>query len=199
MKQITIKLNDGTEITAQVDEDEFAKFNKAVTLSQNTLCASAMALTSRARTGYERVKLGENYYTSAHELYYSPREEEQGSNSGCSDELFKRGNYVNDEQLFDDRDRARVLHDRLEQWQALNDEPVDWSNLKEKNVWYIEYDYTAQSIIACYTLSVRPVGTLGFSTHAKAQEAIDVFRDELMWYFTEYRSRLDEPIHSNKT
>jgi hypothetical protein len=26
-----------------------------------------------------------------------------------------------------------------------------------------------------------------------ADEARDIFRDELMWYFTEYRQRLDEP------
>lgn len=170
MKDVKIII-DGKEYTAQMSDEQVKE----------------IARPKRARTGYERVKLRDTYYSakcSDHGI--------RDTNALGDRENYKKGDYVNDKKLHDDRERARELHDRLEQWQALNDEPVDWGNLKEKNVWYIEYDYTAQNIIACYTLSIRPVGTLGFSTHAKAQEAIDVFRDELMWYFTEYRSRLDE-------
>ncbi len=169
MKELILKAG-GQEITVYAEESELAKLIKP----------------ERARTGYERVAESEIYYHvgrsrgGACDFYYS-----------FDTSNYTNGDYVNDLNLFKDRERARVLHDRLVQWQALNDEPVDWGDTKIKK-WYIEYDYTAQSIIACYTLSVRPVGTLGFSTHEKAQEAIEVFRDELMWYFTKYRLRLDE-------
>ena len=165
-------------------------------LSQNTLCASVTALTSRARTGYERVKIGEHYYTSAHDSCYSPREEERDSNSGYSDDLFERGDYVNDARLYNDRERARVLHNRMEQWQALNDEPVDWGN-KHASKYRIRFDCTYMDLFIDGTI-IRDLGVVYFSNAKKAEEAIEVFRDDLMRYYTEYRSRLDEPKRKTK-
>lgn len=171
MKDVKIII-DGKEYTAQMSDEQVKE----------------IAQQERTRTGYERVKLGERFYTSAHEPCHSPQVEERKLSTRNA--LFERGDYVNDEQLFYDRDRARVLHDRLEQWQALNDEPVDWGNNKPK--YHIQFDYQQKEICmsgACYT---RDEGVVYFTTFEKAQEAIEVFRDELMWYFTEYRSRLDE-------
>lgn len=39
---------------------------------------------------------------------------------------------------------------------------------------------------------MRLPNTIYFATKEKAEEAIEVFRDELLWYFTEYVQRLDE-------
>ena len=99
---------------------------------------------------------------------------------------------MNDEQLYNDRDRARVLHDRMEQWQALNDKPVDWDN-NNKPKFEIKFDYQQNKLKVDCEYVCRSVDAVYFSTYKKANEAIEAFRDELMWYYTEYRSRLDEP------
>ena len=167
MKQITIKLDDGAEIKAQVDESELAKLVRP----------------ERVLTGYERGANGELYYAMSINgiaEYYTSDDKS----------TFVRGNYVNDRQLCQDRFRARVLRDRLEQWQALNDEPVSWGDGSVKYTILYSYKYNDLDVNSWY--ENRYVGAVYFSTAAKAQEAIEVFRDELMWYFTEYRSRLDE-------
>ena len=180
MKEIKLQI-DGQEIIVHVDESELARLIKPER--------------TRARTGYERVKFGEHYYTSAHEPCHSPQVEER--DLSARNVLFERGDYVNDEQLFYDRDRARVLHDRMEQWQALNDKPVDWGN-NNKPKFEIKFDYQQNKLKVDCEYVCRSVDAVYFSTYKKAEEAIDVFRDELMWYYTEYRSRLDEPERKTK-
>ena len=51
MKQITIKLDDGTEVTAQVDESDFTKLNKVTTLSQNELYANVIVFFIKGANG----------------------------------------------------------------------------------------------------------------------------------------------------
>ena len=179
MKQITIKLNDGAEVVAQVSESDFTKLNKVTTV-----------FSSRARTGYERVKPKKHYYASTRDYYCSAEREEMGT--GLDADLFNKGDYINDEKLYNDRERARVLHDRLEQWQALNDESVDWDDTTVSK-YRICFDYWDYQIDCVATIYSREEGVIYFSTSQKAQEALEVFRDDLMWYYTEYRSRLDEP------
>ena len=141
----------------------------------------------RARTGYERVDNEEKYY--AHGMYVSPIRCESDDER---DEIhFFRGDYVNDKYLFYDRDRAHELHNRLEQWQALNDKPVNWGN-NNKPKFEIRFDYQENRLAIVADFVYRVANTVYFSTYKKAEEAIDVFRNELMWYYTEYRSRLDE-------
>lgn len=171
MKDVKIII-DGKEYTAQMSDEQVKEIAKQ----------------ERARTGYERVDVEQTYYardTSVPSISFEYYNEHDNEN-------FANGNYVNDQKLFKDRFRARVLHDRLEQWQALNDAPVDWGDKKIDDRWQIYYDYLDNEINAWSDEAQRGIGTVHFSTREKAQEAIEVFRDELMWYFTEYRSRLDE-------
>ena len=173
MKQITIKLilDNGSEITAYTDKSELAKLNEP----------------QRPRTGYERVKGNELYYAistnNIHSFY-------DGKDSFPLD-MFNSGDYVNDKQLCQDRLRAKILFNKLEQWQALNDAPVDWGDTLPSKYWIV-YDYACASFRVELCTYTRIIGGIYFSTRKKAEEAIEVFRDELIWYFTEYRSRLDE-------
>ena len=170
MKEIKLQI-DGTEITAQVDESELARLIKP----------------ERARTGYERVDDGRLCYVIVLNGTDSYFERDRFTNNA-----FNNGNYVNDEQLCKDRYRARVLHDRMEQWQALNDKPVDWGD-RDLVKYIISYDYRHNELCGDSWNDTRFMGVVCFSTEDKANEAIEAFRDELMWYYTEYRSRLEEP------
>lgn len=98
--------------------------------------------------------------------------------------------------LLEDENNARA--DRLlrqpRQWQALNDKPIsveDWNN-ESKKKWFIIYSYSSEEMYAEYYYIMRLPNTIYFATKEKAEEAIKVFEDELLWYFTEYVQRLDE-------
>ena len=83
---------------------------------------------------------------------------------------------------------------QLRQWQALNDKSIsveDWNN-ESKKKWFIIYSYSSEEMYAEYYYIMRLPNTIYFATKEKAEEAIKVFEDELLWYFTEYVQRLDE-------
>lgn len=98
--------------------------------------------------------------------------------------------------LLEDENNARAdrLLRHLRQWQAQNDEPIsveDWNN-ESKKKWFIIYSYSSEEMYAEYYYIMRLPNTIYFATKEKAEEAIEVFKDELIWYFTEYVQRLDE-------
>lgn len=98
--------------------------------------------------------------------------------------------------LLEDENDARAdrLLRQLRQWQALNDKPIsveDWNN-ESKKKWFIIYSYSSEEMYAEYYYIMRLPNTIYFATKEKAEEAIKVFEDELLWYFTEYVQRLDE-------
>ena len=73
------------------------------------------------------------------------------------------------------------------QWQALNDEPVDFNN----NKYYISYNLLLKDFRIFYDDVVKS-DEIYFSSKEKAEEALEVFKDELEWYYTEFYRRLDE-------
>ena len=81
---------------------------------------------------------------------------------------------------------------QLRQWQAQNDEPIsveDWNNESKKSgLLYIVLKKCTQSIIILCDYLIQYISP----PKKKAEEAIEVFKDELIWYFTEYVQRLDE-------
>ena len=170
MKNIKIIIDD-KEYMAQLSDEQVETLTKS----------------NCTRTGYERVEDGRLCYV----MTIRDASEHFDSRGDLNNTAFNNGNYVNDERLCQDRFRARLLHDRLEQWQALNDEPVNWGDFRPK--YRIEYDYYDKRLLVIANGSSRTAGAVYFSNDEKTQEAIEVFRDELMWYYTEYRSRLDEP------
>lgn len=142
----------------------------------------------RPRTGYERVNKKQEYYTTYNDFYDDISEE----NAQEDDENYSVGNYYSDEQFAADIARAETLMRRMRQWQALNDEAVDWRDVR-KEKYCLSYDYDMRTITIGERNDNRSLFDIYFSTGEKAEEALDIFHDELMWYFTEYRQRLDEP------
>lgn len=159
---------DGKEYNVQLSEADVAEIEKP-------------------RTGYEREKDGKCFFaTNYDEAISFPV-----TNDSRDDYHYNAADYYTDKELASGNARAETLMRRLRQWQALNDKPVDWQNYDGK--WHIAYEYTDKKPVAKWMCSSRNIGGIYFSSEEKAQEAIEVFKDELIWYFTEYRQRLDEP------
>ncbi len=143
---------------------------------------------TKPKTGYERVDEGVEYYYNSNGIEcfcYADMD------NGLDDELYSAANYYNDKSIAKNNARADTLMRRLRQWQALNDAPVDWGNDNHKYYIYFsceERQFGINSNRKCHRL-----GSIYFSSEEKAFEAVNAFHDELLWYFTEYQQRLDEP------
>ena len=144
----------------------------------------------RSRTGYERVEVEETYY-----LVEVDDEITNMKHNGQLDrDCYDVGNYYSNKTIAKNNARADRLLRHLRQWQAQNDEPIsveDWNN-ESKKKWFIIYSYSSEEMYAEYYYIMRLPNTIYFATKEKAEEAIEVFKDELIWYFTEYVQRLDE-------
>ena len=169
------------EVTITIDGEEYIARPKNETVTAE-----------KPKTGYERVGKCETYYAQDECCMvdsYVDDEDELGIDD------YKAANYYNRIDLAENIVRADTLMRKLRQWQALNDEPVDWSDTDTRE-YYVWYDYYDSEFRIGSTFSVRHIGQIYFTSEEKAQEAIEVFKDELTWYFTEYMQRLDEPKHN---
>ena len=165
---------DGKEYTVQMKDKDI----KAVT---------------RPKTGYTFVDEGDYYYSV--NVYDKVRRSMSSSNETESDmdepDLYNIGNYYSDYQLALDIARADKLYRRLRQWQALNDKPVDYWNDSGLPKYSIFYSHRNKSIVIEPNYNCETFGTIHFSSSDVAEVAIEEFKDELIWYFTKFKQRLD--------
>ena len=170
--KVTINAN-GTTIQAEISEEQLKE----------------LGLIEEQPTGYERVKKGDVYYFN---ITRSETVAEVECNRRIDEGRYDTGNYYSDKTIAENNARADRLQRCLRQWQAQNDEPIsveDWNN-ESKKKWFIIY--SSEEMYAEYYYIMRLPNTIYFATKEKAEEAIEVFKDELIWYFTEYVQRLDE-------
>ena len=143
----------------------------------------------RSRTGYERVKKGEMYYVinTKDDSMMNIKE----FNDETDEQCYNIGNYYNDKIIAENNARADRLLCCLRQWQALNDRAINWKN-KNIRKYTIRYDYAMNMFNVIPNFCERCLNDVYFTTRETAQRAINVFKVELEWYFTQYKQRLDE-------
>lgn len=130
------------------------------------------------KTGWERVKPSQYYcYISGGGLVAAEEEERDESD----DLYYVNGNYFADRDLANDQARAIELWLRIKRWAAEHCKPerifkIAWSD-KKIRVWR--------------TLGSREAFGVYFDTEAHAEQCVEEFRDDLLWYFTECRDRMD--------
>ena len=66
---------------------------------------------------------------------------------------------------------------------------LNWNDDMQRK-YYIYYSYDIKLLMVDYAETERDFGVIYFDSEEIAQEAIDVFLDELVWYFTEYKDGL---------
>ena len=142
--------------------------------------------------GYERVDEYESYFID--DTINDGYEVIGDEGTLVNNLYYNNGNYYNDKSIVENNARADRLLRQLRQWQALNDKPISQSDWEDngKNKWCILYSYGAEKLYVDYFHYIRLHNAIYFTTKEKAEEAIEVFKDELIWYFTEYVQRLDE-------
>lgn len=172
--QVTINAN-GKSIKAEITEEQ----------------AKILGLVEdKPKTGYERVDEDEGYFVDdtindGHEVL--------GGGALVNNLYYINGNYYNDKSIVENNARADRLLRQLRQWQASHDKAITLTDWKTNtNKYKIKYNYVDNCPFVCIERNLRDPNIVYFSSNKKAEDAIEVFKDELIWYFTEYVQRLDE-------
>ena len=159
---------DGKEIEVQISEESLEK------------------LTNKRTTGYERVRYGSTYYTGNCSTVKTFEER-----SECFDsEAYESGNYYSDPDVAANNVRADKLMRQLRRFAVENRKSdIVWTD-KNQSKYYLWYDYQSKEIYITSNMTYRNFGEIYFDTKEVAELAIETFKAELLWYFTEYRDSL---------
>ena len=183
--KVELKVNDKS-VQAEIPEEQLKETVLFEQLKKLGL------IEDKPKTGYERREECNNkkyYFVNTIDLVI------ENENTVLFDQnRYDVGNYYSDKTIAENNARADRLLRQLRQWQAQNDEPIsveDWED-NDKDKWCIMYGYGAEELYVNWFYSVRLHNVIYFKSREKAEEAIEAFRDELLWYFTEYVQRLDE-------
>lgn len=172
--QVELKAN-GKTVQAEMTEEQ----------------AKILGLAEEQLTGYERVKKGEMYYVIDTE--YNSMLKITEFNDQEDEQCYNTGNYYSDRNIAENNARADRLLRQLRRWQAANDRAISEKAWKDGPFCFynIRYNYWLDTPYVNMD-GDRGLNNVYFTSEEKAKEAIKVFEDELLWYFTEYVQRLDE-------
>ena len=162
---------EGKEIEIEISEEEYKKLQPS----------------EEKKTGYERVPESDIYF------YANTKGDAETACEDCydvDDEYYESANYYSDKTVAENNTRADKLMRQLRRFSVEHRERG--VNLNDTNTkkYCIYYDYGNNTLGAVFTLCAKTFGTIRFDSEETAQAAIDKFRNELIWYFTEYRDSL---------
>ena len=142
------------------------------------------------KTGYERADPDVVYFTDD-AFPKKPSEYAERSND-YDDTAFESANYYTDKKLAEDNIRADRLLRRLRRFSAVNRKnKIDWEDLTQAK-FNIVFVYDNEGLSVSKRSVFRGFGEIWFDTEELAEKAIEEFRDDLMWYFTEYKDIAEE-------
>lgn len=134
----------------------------------------------RPQTGWERAN--QEYFF----ILDNNKEQSYEGHSRCNDDDYNNANYFNNKELIKNIIRAQTLQRKLWRRSAELCKKGNWSS------WCcIYYDYEEHKFSTYSGDYIRDFGQVYFDTEEHAKQVIEEFRDELTWYFTEFKSRMD--------
>lgn len=160
--KVTIK---GKEIDLELTEKQKAAVERAL----------------RPETGWERVKDKEYFYILENDV-----EPTDDGSTKYDNRNYNNANYFNNEELINNIIRAQTLQRKL--WRR----SAELCKKGNQINWYcIYYDYEEHKFSTYSGDYIRDFGQVYFDTIEHAEQVLEEFRDELTWYFTEFKSRMD--------
>ena len=159
------------EIEIEISEEEYKKLQPS----------------EEKKTGYERVPESDIYF------YVHSRGYVETASEDCydiDDEYYESANYYSDKTIAENNARADKLMRQLRRFAVEHREHGVNLNSTETKKHYIYYDCVRDELRTTYTFYAGVFGVIYFDSEETAQAAIDEFRDELIWYFTEYKDSL---------
>lgn len=134
----------------------------------------------RPQTGWERAN--QEYFF----ILDNNKEQSYEGHSRCNDDDYNNANYFNNKELIKNIIRAQTLQRKLWRRSAELCKKGNWSS------WCcIYYDYEEHKFSTYSGDYIRDFGQVYFDTEEHAKQVLEEFRDELTWYFTEFKSKMD--------
>ena len=162
---------EGKEIEVEISEEECKKIQSS----------------EEKKTGYERVSEESDYFYANSRGYVETDSENCYSIDG---DHYKSANYYSDKTIAENNIRADKLMRQLRRFSVEHREHgVNLNNTNTKK-YYIYYGYQSKEFEIHDVLITKVFGAIYFDSKETANAAIDEFRDELIWYFTEYKDSL---------
>lgn len=140
----------------------------------------------KKKTGWERSEQSQTYYVNYADGYGLVTE----SFDSIDANRYEKANYFSNETLAKDIQRAQTLQRKLWRRSAELCEKVNWRNPKTEK-YYIIYDYEDDELGVDFCILGRGLEEIYFDTKEHAEQAMSEFHDELIWYFTKFKSRMD--------
>lgn len=135
------------------------------------------------QTGWERGKFRESYY--AQDSRTTQHDREVGDQYDY--ERYSIANYFSNKELAENISRMQKLQRQMFRWQAEHDLVIGKYDDSIKK-YYLYYDCKNKAIAIDYTYHIIDSAfSPFFSSVAKAKECLEVFKDELIWLFTEFK------------
>ena len=159
------------EIEVEISEEEYKKLQPS----------------EEKKTGYERVPKNGHYF---YEFGKGDVESDVEDCYDIDDEYYESANYYSDKTVAENNTRADKLMRQLRRFSVEHRGRGVNLNSTETEKHYIYYDCVRDELRTTYTFYAGVFGVIYFDSEETAQAAIDKFRDELMWYFTEYKDSL---------
>jgi len=143
--------------------------------------------TTQNPTGWERKRRYDIYNVLNKRFESEPCQEEM---EWTDDFLYRTANYFSDVKLADAMGRAVKLYLRMNRFAAEHRKiNLDWG-LDGDNHYYIYYNHTNSSFAVSYGNVAQILFEVYFDSRETAEAAIEEFRDELTWYFAEFKNTM---------
>ena len=152
-----------------------------------------LELTEKQKVVVERALRYQTGWERANQEYFfildNNKEQSYEGHLRCNDDDYNNANYFNNKELINNIIRAQTLQRKLWRRSAELCKKIDWNDKKEK--YYINYDYNDNDFCIGVCVYMGNFGQVYFDTIEHAEQVLEEFKDELTWYFTEFKSRLD--------
>jgi hypothetical protein len=166
-------LINGKELEVEISEEELKKLEEK----------------QKKKTGYERVDLSCKFFW---DLCYKVADETD-THIGIDNALYDSANYYSSKEVAENNARADRLMRQLRRFAVEHRTlPMLWGkSCTIDYAYYIFYDYENEKLEWIDVLyNFRDFGKIYFDSMEAVDLAIETFRDELLWYFTEYEDSL---------
>lgn len=142
-------------------------------------------LKPQKKTGYERKPIGEVYFYVVDADVCSMSE----GACFCDKTSYEVANYYSDITIAENNTRADTLMRKLRRFAVEHREnKIEWCNHKPSS--FIFYNHRTNELKVAGNDAYQACGVVYFDSEKTAELAIEEFKDELIWYFTEYKDSL---------
>lgn len=164
-------LINGKELEVEISEEELKKLEEK----------------QKKKTGYERVEDGQSFWYVENGTIM-PYRDVRGD--GRVQNIYDSANYYSNFEVANNNARADKLMRQLRRFAVEHREKeFNWLDQNQKK-YTISFDPENNMLTTDYWTSCIEFGTMLFDSEETAELAIETFRDELLWYFTEYEDSL---------